>query len=713
MRSRSSRSVTLIAAHLARALSEHLMYRSVLPVLLALPLTAIVAPAFAAGTLTATSDNRAGSILATNNSGDPEQSGYSIDASELFDPLAFNQCVNDLPASACLNSSSAFIGLTGANVVNGFSIDSVLTATKNTSSANQAIADEDILVGFKVTGATAGDPYKIRLQGGRNGTIGTFSLKFKNASNAVLFNAPTSGNFDTTLDLQNGDYVLEIAANITASGSSTGGTFNYSLDLTKVTATPGCGVPGSGSCAAAKATPFCDDAACCTLICSFDPFCCATQWDLACASAANETCYPQAIAGPMIDPKTGRTHRLFSEGGWAIAKGLAAQANEKLVTIRNARENEWIRRNLLNNVPGLQPDEAWIGFNDIATEGTFVWDSGLPVTYTFWALGEPNNNEGLEDFAVMKEVNGRWNDLPPYVGRRAVTEKGYAICGTSGSCFTTHSAGCNDESCCNLVCAIDPFCCDTSWDGVCVSRANEFCATTIAAGPFVNPKTKNRYYVTTSGAWSTAQRVAMDMNGYVGVPNDAAENEWIRLNLANAAVGPTQLWLGLHDQMIEGSFQTVLGPIASYTNWAAGEPNNSNNEDFVILSNTTSGKWNDIGNLFKLRAVIEVPCIGDINSDGKVDAADLGTLLGGWGTADGDLNADGITDAADLALLLGGWGSCGVSNCCSSHGGTGCDQPGCTNCVCQLDPFCCQTQWDAICADEAANECNNACQCGA
>ncbi len=49
--------------------------------------------------------------------------------------------------------------------------------------------------------------------------------------------------------------------------------------------------------------------------------------------------------------------------------------------------------------------------------------------------------------------------------------------------------------------------------------------------------------------------------------------------------------------------------------------------------------------------------VGDINGDGAVNAADLGILLGAWGTRDAqsDLNDDGIVDAADLGLLLGAW----------------------------------------------------------
>ena len=47
----------------------------------------------------------------------------------------------------------------------------------------------------------------------------------------------------------------------------------------------------------------------------------------------------------------------------------------------------------------------------------------------------------------------------------------------------------------------------------------------------------------------------------------------------------------------------------------------------------------------------------DLNGDGQVNGADLGLLLGAWGTPAADLNGDGTTDGADLGLLLGAWGA--------------------------------------------------------
>jgi 1,4-alpha-glucan branching enzyme len=48
----------------------------------------------------------------------------------------------------------------------------------------------------------------------------------------------------------------------------------------------------------------------------------------------------------------------------------------------------------------------------------------------------------------------------------------------------------------------------------------------------------------------------------------------------------------------------------------------------------------------------------DLNSDGRVDAADLALLLNSWGSPKGpaDINRDGAVNGVDLAILLGQWG---------------------------------------------------------
>ncbi|MCB9847849.1 MAG: matrixin family metalloprotease [Phycisphaeraceae bacterium] len=57
---------------------------------------------------------------------------------------------------------------------------------------------------------------------------------------------------------------------------------------------------------------------------------------------------------------------------------------------------------------------------------------------------------------------------------------------------------------------------------------------------------------------------------------------------------------------------------------------------------------------------VAVGCVADLNSDGIVDTADLGILLGVFGTSSpaADLNGDMTVDTADLGILLGVFGTC-------------------------------------------------------
>lgn len=80
------------------------------------------------------------------------------------------------------------------------------------------------------------------------------------------------------------------------------------------------------------------------------------------------------------------------------------------------------------------------------------------------------------------------------------------------------------------------------------------------------------------------------------------------------------------------------------------------------VSQATTDIVNQSGRSFRWINRFSPPaaCVGDLNSDGSVSAADLALLLGAWGTAGGaaDLNGDGVVAASDLALLLGAWGDC-------------------------------------------------------
>jgi hypothetical protein len=94
---------------------------------------------------------------------------------------------------------------------------------------------------------------------------------------------------------------------------------------------------------------------------------------------------------------------------------------------------------------------------------------------------------------------------------------------------------------------------------------------------------------------------------------------------------------------------TVVDPVDGLTFWslqqyAETDVGGNQNDD------RWGAWWSEIG--------AANACPGDITGDGQVNGADLGVLLGAWGTGEFDLNGSGTVDGADLGILLGAWGPC-------------------------------------------------------
>eukprot|EP00961_Rhodomonas_salina_P019548 263360-Rhodomonas_salina.1 len=92
---------------------------------------------------------------------------------------------------------------------------------------------------------------------------------------------------------------------------------------------------------------------------------------------------------------------------WADAEADCSETyGATLASVLSEAENEIVKR-LARNVGG----EVWIGFNDILTEGTFVWaDGAASDAFTNWNSNEPNDFQGNEDCAELHGDNGLWND---------------------------------------------------------------------------------------------------------------------------------------------------------------------------------------------------------------------------------------------------------------------------------------------------------------
>ncbi len=104
--------------------------------------------------------------------------------------------------------------------------------------------------------------------------------------------------------------------------------------------------------------------------------------------------------------------------------------------------------------------------------------------------------------------------------------------------------------------------------------------------------------ITWTAADAAAQTsVFMGANGHLVTLTSPPENDWVAVNIAPAS--GDSLWLGgIQDpsgQEPGGAWTWVTGEAWAFTNWNAGEPNNSGNEDWLTmnLSPPIHGTWND------------------------------------------------------------------------------------------------------------------------
>ena len=83
--------------------------------------------------------------------------------------------------------------------------------------------------------------------------------------------------------------------------------------------------------------------------------------------------------------------------------------------------------------------------------------------------------------------------------------------------------------------------------------------------------------------------------------------------------------------------------------------------------------------------------------------------------ATGEIWDEGGDFGNELGSLASALSLTSGDSCCTPDPGDapGCNDPGCSDCVCDLDPYCCGTEWDQLCVDRAANssQCLGACKC--
>jgi hypothetical protein len=100
----------------------------------------------------------------------------------------------------------------------------------------------------------------------------------------------------------------------------------------------------------------------------------------------------------------------FERSGWDAARTHCLDEGGELASIHDPASFEFVTFGLLEI--GIPSETLWIGLNDQATEGEFVWTDGSALDFPNWSSGSPADGpEGAERDCVVTAPWGWW-DMP-------------------------------------------------------------------------------------------------------------------------------------------------------------------------------------------------------------------------------------------------------------------------------------------------------------
>ena len=122
---------------------------------------------------------------------------------------------------------------------------------------------------------------------------------------------------------------------------------------------------------------------------------------------------------------------------------------------------------------------------------------------------------------------------------------------------------------------------------------------------YPHPSNGLEYAVVGPGNWFQCEKEAALHGAVLAALDSAAVESFAHTAFVASGLTSGPLHIGYTDRYSEGSFQWVSGATGSYTNWAAGEPNNwGGTEDFAQWP-WNGNQWNDATGYEVLRALVQ------------------------------------------------------------------------------------------------------------
>ncbi|MCA9284170.1 MAG: hypothetical protein KDA22_03075 [Phycisphaerales bacterium] len=461
-----------------------------------------------------------------------------------------------------------------------------------------------------------------------------------------------------------------------------------------------CGDAAAGDCFVAHLGSACSDGPCCTAVCQLDASCCSGNWDTICVALANSLCLAACEVpcpnGAVIESEDCgiRTNDVCL---FPVANAVAQAIPCPSVVCGTLRDVGSVPPDVdvyefsVDDPDGdglvrieVQFASEFVGYAAVFPAGCANFDTAPLLATSLKCV--PGNAEACLPPGTwwVLVASGTYPDAGGE-GVGCIESNHYLlelncdqacgpVCGIEGDCFLPHGGtGCADVDCCELVCAQDAFCCEGKWDIDCAVEAfalcegtppaNDDCGGCIAVGTGSFPF--STIGATTSGP---ALPAACDE----GSGNQFGADIWYCyaatcdgfavVSTCGTADFDTRLagYTGSCDALsLVGCSDDAPGCVPSFTSRMNLEV--VCGETYLIrLGGFANAQGTGTLTIMCIGGACPVPCPADLDANDMVDGADLGILLGAWGTkGPGDLDGNGTVDGADLGLLLGAWGECG------------------------------------------------------
>lgn len=429
--------------------------------------------------------------------------------------------------------------------------------------------------------------------------------------------------------------------------------------------------PVSQDCCVGGPNPGCNNAACEDCVCAFDPFCCDTSWDSICVEEASADCVDSCGCTAAVDCCTPSTapgcvvalcetcvctaDPFCCDTAW---DDLCVQAAETICVAEcGCVANDLTCVETVNCALACTPEDT------TCVDACFAQTSGQPLTDAttlFMCLVSAGCNTAItqEEFDACLAANCL-----------AAAETCIGTVEPSQCCVAQTTPGCGDTTCEACVCGADAFCCDTSWDNLCVQAAETTCSAECGC-----------------------------------VADDLTCVEAVNCGLACAAGDSTCL-----DACLAQTSGQPLTDATALLNCliAAGCDATTTQEEFdaCLAANCVAEADICLGTPVEpgdCCVAATAPGCNNATCEACVCALDAFCCDTSWDALCVDQAT--IDCAAECACAAPG-------DCCTAATTAGCSVAACETCVCALDAFCCDTAWDDICVDEAATACPTECGC--